>query len=90
MLKILGKPWWHFALHVILGGFIAFIIAATAEGQILPALLGVISAAIAKEATDMIDARDTLVSASQDVLEWVLGGLLFAAALGTYHGITLL
>lgn len=77
MLKILHKPWWHFAIHVLLGALIAFIISATAEQQALPSILGVITAAIAKEATDMIDERDTLISASEDVMEWVLGGLLF-------------
>lgn len=86
MLRILGKPWWHFVLHVALGAFIAFIIAATAEQQWLPALLGVISAAIAKEATDMIDSRDTIISAAGDVFEWVLGGILLSLALGIAHG----
>lgn len=90
MLKLLGKPWWHFVLHVALGALIAFIIAATAEQQILPAMMGVISAAIAKEATDMMDNRDDLISASQDVLEWVLGGLLLTLGLGMYQWMHLL
>lgn len=90
MLNILGKPWWHFALHVAFGALIAFIISATAQQQALPAMLGVISAAIAKEATDIIDARDDLISASGDVIEWVLGGFLWVFALALYHGLILL
>lgn len=87
MLKILGKPWWHSIAHMALGAFICFIIAATAEQQILPALLGVISAAIAKEATDMIDQRDTLVSASEDVIEWVIGALVMGLGLSIHNWI---